>query len=205
MKETYRIFLIAILTSICCFVLGNLALAQNNAIARLNYAGFKNRGNCTATLIAKNAALTARHCTSKYSKTQMHLLFGYAKSEWVEHRRIKSIHRHKSRDIAILCLDKSAKVKPMEVAANPAGKPAKSVSKATATGYRRSRPHLPTSETCTFQPGKTYARFSCKLEPGMSGAPVMQNNKLVGVVSGTTATYTLIELAVDLPEAKCGG
>jgi len=205
MKDTCRSLLIALLANLCCFAFGHLAFAQNNAIARLNYAGFKDRGSCTATLVTKNAALTARHCTFKYSKNQMHLLFGYARSEWAEHHRIKSIHRHKSRDIAILCLNKRSNVKPMAIAARPAGKMTTTVSLATATGYRRSRPHLPTSETCTFQAAKTRARFSCKLEPGMSGAPVMQNGQLVGIVSGTTATYTLIELAVDLPELDCGG
>jgi len=100
----------------------------------------------------------------------------------------------------VICLDMASNLTPIKIVAKAElGK----IQSATATGYRKSRSHLATSKNCLFQAANFRARFSCKLEPGMSGAPVMLSSEIVGVVSGTTSSYSVVELAVDLPEAKC--
>ncbi len=74
--------------------LNSPVFAKSDAIARLNYAGFKKLGHCTAALVSKNTVLTARHCIANRRLSELHLVFGYEKGEWVEHRRIKSVHPH---------------------------------------------------------------------------------------------------------------
>lgn len=180
------------------------ASATENAIARLNYAGLKRKGHCTATLITKNMALTARHCVIKRPLGDLHLVFGYDRGNWAEHRRIRKVYQHKSRDIALLCLDKPAKQKPIALAGDYQ---TPSDHLLTIVGYKRSRPHLQTTETCAYRRGKTRARIECLFEPGMSGSPVMvstgNQRAIIGVVSGNTSSFSIAALIGDMPKADC--
>ncbi len=181
-----------------------LATSNNNAIARLNYAGFRDKGHCTAVLISSTQALTARHCVEKWPRKYLRLVFGYARGDWVELRKIKSIHRIKDRDLAILCLNKPSKQKPIPVASNFT---IKRVRNARITGYPRSRPHLPVTKTCALQPGTTRARFECPLEPGMSGSPLIVSiqgkERVIGIASQTSAAFSIIERTNDLQFSRC--
>ncbi|MEE9313247.1 MAG: serine protease [Rhizobiaceae bacterium] len=177
---------------------------KDNAIARLNYAGLRKKGHCTAVLISKNKALTARHCVENWPRKDLRLVFGYARGEWVELRKIRIIHSHKSQDLAVLCLSKRSRQKPIGVALNFQ---IKRVQNAKITGYPRSRPHLPVSKTCALQKGGTRARFECPLEPGMSGSPVMMTIKgkrmVVGIASKTSRAFSIIERTNNLPKGGC--
>lgn len=176
------------------FTFSQVAVAADNSVARLNAAGLSKRGHCTATLVSKTMAVTARHCVTKNRRDQLHLVFGYEKNNWVEHRKVAKINLHKSRDIAWLCLDKPSKQKPVKVAG-----PAKiSGHQLTVTGYPRSRPHKQLTETCAYKLGKTKMRLECIFEPGMSGSPVFADTssgrKLVAVVSAKTNSFSLAAL-----------
>ncbi|MFD0916426.1 trypsin-like serine peptidase [Pseudahrensia aquimaris] len=176
------------------------ALAAENAIARLNYAGLSRRSHCTASLIGPSRLLTARHCIENRPRRDLRVVFGYDRGEWVELRKVKSIHPHKSRDIAVICLDKRSAQKPL-----PMGdvKGLAKLSTADVTGYRRSKAHITTTLTCALQKGRTRARMECPVEPGMSGSPVRVDGKIVGVMASTSKAFSVATLADDLPDAPC--
>lgn len=176
------------------------ALSAENAIARLNYAGFRKRGHCTASLIGQSTLLTARHCIEGPSKRDLRVVFGYDRGEWVELRKVKSVHPDEKRDIAVLCLDKPSQQKPIklgDVSALPLQ------SEASVTGYRRSKAHATSTLICQFQKGKTRARMECPVEPGMSGSPVRINGKIVAVMASTTKAFSIATLAKDIPKTSC--
>lgn len=181
-----------------------LAASGENAIARLNYAGYSRRGHCTAVLISDKTVLTARHCTDQWPRPALRLVFGYARGEWVEVRKVAAIHRHEEQDLAVLCLDEPSAQKPIDVEQRDGRLP---VQEATIIGYPRSRAHLPRTKTCSLAQGRKRARFECPLEPGMSGSPVFANiedeRRIIGIASRTSKTASLIERTVDLPQAQC--
>jgi V8-like Glu-specific endopeptidase len=182
----------------------NNLIISKNAIARLNYAGLRKKGHCTAVLFSKSKALTARHCVDKWPRKGLRLVFGYARGDWVELRTIKAIRPHKIRDLAVLCLNKPSKQIPIPLAKNYTFN---RVTNAQIIGYPKSRPHLPVTKTCPLQPGNKRARFECPLEPGMSGSPLMVSidgkPHIIGIASQTSAAYSIIERTNDVPEGDC--
>ncbi|MEQ9331345.1 trypsin-like peptidase domain-containing protein [Thalassobaculum sp.] len=63
------------------------------AVGRLNVAGFRIRRHCTATLVAPDLALTARHCLGGFRGEEwvapdlVHFLPGYSRGGYIEHRQ----------------------------------------------------------------------------------------------------------------------
>ena len=162
------------------------------SIGRLNYAGFRTKRHCTIALVGKRMALTAKHCIEGPPQDRLRVVLGYARGDWKEVQQVKKIIRVDGQDIAWLCLAKPSRLKPLRVMA---GTKTKAV--ATATGYPRSAPHLQNPQQCHLQAGTPRARFLCPMEPGMSGAPVIESTdggrRIIGVVSGNSGSSSVIE------------
>ncbi len=62
-----------------------------NSIARLNYAGHGTRYNCTATVVAASAAITSKSCIATVDPTSIHLVSGFDRGNWTEHRRVTRV------------------------------------------------------------------------------------------------------------------
>ena len=176
------------------FSLSGWVWAADNSVARLNAASLAKTGHCTATLVSKSMAVTARHCITKTRRDELHLVFGYEKGKWAEHRKVAKINSHKTRDLAWLCLSKPSKQMPVTVA-NPSEITGHQL---TVTGYPRSRPHKQLTQVCAYKLGKTKLRLECVFEPGMSGSPVFaqtpSGRELVAIVSATTNSFSLAAL-----------
>ena len=178
-----------------------IAASADPSIARLNYAGFSRLGHCTATLIGPKAALTAKHCVEKRPASTLHLVFGYHNREWLDHKRVESIHADATRDIAVLCMKGTSSFTPKTVSPEKFGH---SGALLTVTGYRRSQAHRQTDLLCAYKPGKVAIRLECLSEPGLSGAPVLNaQGAVLGVLKGHNRTHSIAIRASDLPEAPC--
>ncbi|MEL6785458.1 MAG: serine protease [Pseudomonadota bacterium] len=180
-------------------------LAQENAIGRLNYAGLRDRAHCTAFLTGPKTVMTARHCVDRWPKGDLRLVLGYDRGNWVELHRIKSIHKHPSQDVATLCLNKRSRIKPMAVDRTLNGR---KVLPVDTSGYPRSRPHRQVTLSCYLQPAKRSARMECPVEPGMSGSPVIattvKGSQVIGIASGTSSAFSIIERIRDGDGGVCG-
>lgn len=167
------------------------AMEQNASIARLNHAGYRHLSYCTASLITAHAALSAKHCI----KPSQHLLFGYSKGEWIEHRLALKNYRHDTLDIAVICLNKKSKQAPLQISLLL---PSDKLDNVSVFGYPRSKSHLLQKIDCKVQNRGTPTLLSCPLEQGMSGGPVMRiadgETQIVGIASATSATYSVVDL-----------
>lgn len=186
--------------AIAALLTPQISWSAENGIARLNYAGLRSKGHCTATLIGPRKVLTARHCIDNRAVRNLHVVFGYDRGEWVEVGKVKSLHPHKSKDIAIICLSKKSRQESL-----PMGDVSKleKLSTAKVVGYRRSKAHITSSLTCVLQKGKTRARMECPVEPGMSGSPVRVDGKIVAVMASTAKAFSVATLINDLPKVNC--
>lgn len=91
------------------------------AVGRLNVAGYRLRRHCTATLVAPDLALTARHCLGGFRGEEwvapelVHFLPGYSRGGYLEHRQ--AVGYLPVGDEAVLVrLDGRAKVTPIPIA-----------------------------------------------------------------------------------------
>ena len=178
------------------------ALAQtpegaHPAIGRLNHAGFRERMHCTVSLVGPREALTAAHCVAGLPPEALHVLLGYDRGEYAEHLRVRSAHLAPGADIARLCLDGASAAPPFAQGAAAPGPVA-------MIGYPRSRAHRQRRRDCALRASDgTQARIDCAVEPGMSGAPVLAQGRVVGVMSATSAETSLAALVAALPPGGC--
>ena len=175
------------------------------AVARLNHAGYRERMHCTASLVGPQEVVTARHCVDGLAAEDLHVLLGYDRGAYAEHRRVASIHAAADHDIARLCLDDEAAASPLPSSAEP---PAPGP--VAARGYPASRAHAQDTRRCALTPipGEPQAVLDCPLEPGMSGAPVVAGDgeaaRVIAVVSASGEGRSLVVLLGALPDGGCG-
>ena len=178
--------------------------AIDPAVGRLNHAGYRERQHCTVSLIGPREAVTARHCVEGLPPGDLHVLLGYDRGGFVEHRRVARVEASSDWDVARLCLDAPAAVAPLGASSD---RPA--AGEARARGYPRSQAHAQDVRTCRLAPipGRPEAALDCPLEQGMSGAPVSMEEgeaaRVVGVASASNASASVIVLLDALPEGGC--
>jgi protease YdgD len=164
------------------------------SIGRLNYAGFSERQHCTATLVAPNVALTARHCLVEDEVPEMHVLLGYDGDDWREHLRpVAALSPASPGDLALLCLDKPSSAEPVPLADRPADRG----ETVLVIGYGRPNVYAANRTSCQIVnvDGQGAFLLDCLLTPGTSGAPVLRATdagyEIVGVVSGTNGAGSI--------------
>jgi len=178
------------------------------AIGRLNYAGFNEKQHCTATLVAPQVVLTARHCLVEGEIAEMHVLLGYDRGDWREHLRPLSAQSDASPDdVALLCLDEASTAAPVPIATRPAERGETVV----VIGYGRPNVYIANRTTCHVLNVDNEGTFllDCALTPGTSGGPVLRATdagyEILGVLSGTSGTASVGQ-GVVAPDglAACG-
>ena len=180
------------------------AAATVPAVARLNHAGYRERQHCSASLIGPREVVTARHCVEGLAADELHVLLGYDRGGFAEHRRVASVQASEAHDIARLCLDSEPSMTPLAPSAErPAPGPAE------VRGYPSSRAHAQGLRACALAPlaDQPLAVLDCPLEQGMSGAPVAAGEgaaaRVTGVVSATGGGESVVVLLGALPEGGC--
>lgn len=192
--------LCALSLGLTLFLMGP-ALAQANDlddnIGRVNRAGYNAREMCSGTLIAPDLVLTAAHCVvfadgRPKQVTDIVFVSGWNGTSHKGTSRAKAVQLHPNAwknskldpryDLAVITLHDALSAVPL-----PLGDAAQGL--ATIKGYRGSRPHRLSTETgCGLTQRATMIALTCKAEAGQSGGPVLQNGKLVGVLSLATPT-----------------
>lgn len=174
------------------------------AVGRLNHAGYRTRTHCSAALVGPREAVTALHCVEGVEPAGLHLLLGYDRGEYAEHRRVVSVVASAEADVARLCLDAASAVAPLPASAEPPEQ-----GPATVRGYPRTLAHAQEERDCPLRPipGQPLAWLGCGLEQGLSGAPVRAgggDGPVVGVASASAEWEGLAVLLSALPEGGCG-
>jgi secreted trypsin-like serine protease len=186
----------------------SLAEQLELSIGRLNYAGFSEKQHCTATLVAPQVALTARHCLVDDEVQEMHLLLGYEGDDWREHLRPASAQfTALPGDIALLCLDQASTAEPIAIA----DRPAERGETLLVIGYGRPNVYVANRTSCRVLHVDAQGAFllDCPLTPGASGAPVLRATdagyEIVGVVSATNGDASVgYGIAGQDGTAPCG-
>lgn len=174
------------------------------AVGRLNHAGYRTRMHCTAALLGAREAVTARHCVEGVEPRELHLVLGYDRGAYAEHRRVASVETAPEADLARLCLDAGAGAAPL-----PASAERPDEAPAGIRGYPATRAHAQSERACALSllPGEPLALLDCPLEQGFSGAPVTVGEgeaaRVVGVVSASGEGRSLVALLASLPESGC--
>lgn len=177
------------------------AAGTEPAVGRLNHAGYRTRTHCSAALVAPREAVTALHCVEGVEADALHLLLGYDRGAYAEHRRVLAVQASAEADVARLCLDAASRVAPLPVSAAPP-----EPGPATVRGYPRTQAHAQEERDCPIRPipGTPLAWLGCGLEQGLSGAPVRAaDGAVVGVASASAEWEGLAVLLSALPEGGC--
>ncbi|WP_420393706.1 trypsin-like serine peptidase [Acuticoccus sp.] len=163
-------------------------MAQDDAdpaVGRLNHAGYRHKRHCTAFAVAPRVVVTAAHCLAGLEPQRAHLLFGYARMDWVAHVA-PAFAVTLEDDVALLCLADRA---PAQLAVGPAPAAGDAV---TVVGYGRPVRHLQSRAACRVLEGGGALVLDCPQSPGASGGPVLNAaGEAVAVVSRTAATRSL--------------
>ncbi|CUH76689.1 trypsin-like serine peptidase [Tropicibacter naphthalenivorans] len=174
------------------------------AVGRLNLSGYKHREMCSGTLIAPDKVLTAAHCVATvqdgYLKRLGDMTFvadwngeshkGAAKLRAVQvHPKAFTDGRFDlSHDIAVVEL-----AQPLQPTPHPLGDKGLP-GPLTLIGYQRSAPHRQ-AETgyCYGAPEGPLWRIACRVEPGQSGGPVLNDaGEIVAVISAVQEEQALV-------------
>lgn len=152
-------------------------VAPWSAVGRLNVAGFRIRRHCTATLVAPDLALTARHCLGGFrgeawvAPELVHFLPGYSRGGYMEH--LQAIEYELVGSEAVLVrLDGPAKAPPIPVADRDTA-PGTALFEA---GYSRDKGHVLTVDpACRFLGWSSDGLWhhDCEAIGGDSGAPIL--------------------------------
>lgn len=182
------------------------ALAED-AVGRLNLAGYRHREMCTATLVAADVALTAAHCVTTpadgYLKRigDMTFVAGWDGEHHTGAARIKAVTVHPkaysegrfdiAHDIALVTLDLPLDPSPLPVGLGVPPGPL------TLMGYRRSAPHqLTITPLCHGEEKGPLWRIRCRVEPGQSGGPVFlgegRSRRLVAVIAAVVEEEAIV-------------
>ncbi len=163
------------------------ALAEP-AIGRLNHAGYRQQRHCTAVLVAPDIALTAAHCLEGLEAKESHLLLGYDRGDWLEHLRPSRLVPL-GRDLAALCLRKSAKTRPLPLA----GTSADQGDSLTAAGYGKPAVHRLQRRDCNVvvADDEGTLRLDCPLPSGSSGGPLLRDGEVVAIAVASNAAQSL--------------
>lgn len=173
-------------------VWGEERIPADPQIARLNHAGFKARGHCTAFATREGSLVTAAHCLPKIRTDTVHILLGYESGELEQHIKAPgtSYRIMPDRDIAALC----------DIHGSPDGFRLINLSPKVGTsvvvqGYGAPRVHALQKTVCSVLslPQDDLMRLNCPLPPGTSGAPVTLTGTrdIVGVIFASSATGSL--------------
>lgn len=186
----------------------------NEAIGRLNFAGYRSKRHCTMFAVAPRVAVTAAHCLDGIEADRTHLLFGYARMAWTAHQVPKRAVILAD-DVAVLCLGEDA---PATVPQSPRRRYAVG-SAFTVVGYGLPVRHAQRRTACTLKanadryslashsknPGPFVLRatsdlgsammLDCPQSGGASGGPLLDAaGQAVGVISSTSRTKLLVSV-----------
>lgn len=147
------------------------------AVGRLNVAGYRVRRHCTATLVAPDLALTARHCLGGFrgepwvAPELVHFLPGYNRGGYLEHRQAVG-YEPVGNEAVLVRLDGRVAVPPIPIA-EAGTAPGTALFEA---GYSRDREQVLTVDpACRFLGWSSdgYWRHDCEAIGGDSGAPIL--------------------------------
>lgn len=148
-----------------------------SAVGRLNVAGFRIRRHCTATLVAPDLALTARHCIAGLRGEEwvapelVHFLPGYARGAYLEHRQAVGF-LSVGTEAVLVRLDAPVEIVPIPVA-DRGTQPGTALFEA---GYSSDKGHVLTVDpACRFLGWSTDGLWhhDCEAISGDSGAPIL--------------------------------
>lgn len=180
-----------------------LPLIAEEAVGRLNLAGYKHREMCSGTLVAPDKVLTAAHCV-------ISVIDGYAKplgdmvfvADWngESHKgaaHIAHVDIHPGafsdarfmieNDLALVTLDQPLDIAPLPIGTGALPGPL------TLIGYKRSAPHRQAiTPYCYGAPDYGLWRIACRVEPGQSGGPVLNEaGEVVAIISAVQEEQAL--------------
>jgi len=171
------------------------------AVGRLNLAGYNHREMCTASLVAPGLALTAAHCVTTpqdgYLKRTADMVFvaGWNGAEHSGAARIKAVTVHPDayrdgqfdlrHDIAVVELTERIAPRPLPLGSGGLPGPLELM------GYQGSTPHrLTVTPFCYGEERRGLWQIRCRVERGQSGGPVFAGEgkakRIVAVVVAVT-------------------
>jgi protease YdgD len=179
------------------------AEAPWSAVGRLNTAGYRNRGSCTATLVAPDKIVTAAHCFFQRNSGKLlplesyRFVLGLSRDKFAAVSALKCIHINPAFDLrflgepgyvaadsAVAILEEPMMAAPLGLASDSALKPGATVSHA---GYGRDRPFMLSMHNhCRIVGGDSEAALAdCDTNLGQSGGPVIIEENGKAVLAGT--------------------
>jgi V8-like Glu-specific endopeptidase len=182
-----------------------------NSIARLNYAGHGTRYHCTATVVAPNAAMTTKSCIASVDPTSIHLVSGFDRGTWTEHRRVtRAVFDSSDNDVALLCTDAT-----FEVAGAfsdvPDGEGGDMPDSLLVAGYWAPRHQTLNVRSCGISERRApdgSMILDCGVPAGGGGAPAFTETdgtvRLHGIaIAGPADTTRIARWRGDAPEQAC--
>lgn len=148
------------------------------SIGRLNVAGYRIRRHCTATLVAPDLVLTARHCLKAIGNGEwadpkkVHFLAGYARGDFSAHR-IASGYIPIGEEATLVRLSEPIDLPVLPIDHGPAPHTGSSLAQA---GYSGDRGHVLTVDpACSFLGTRPsgHWRHDCEAVSGDSGSPLL--------------------------------
>ncbi len=182
------------------FLLAAAAHAED-AVGRLNAAGYRTTEMCSGALVAPDRVVTAAHCVldprDGYAKRIADMVFvaGWDGARHVGASKVAEVAVHPGAfrdgqfdiafDVAVLTL-----ATPLDSARLPLGSAAPA-GPLTILGYPRSRPHrLRVQTDCAGRAQGALWRLDCPVEKGQSGGPVLFGDgparRIVAIIVAST-------------------